>query len=194
MIRCLVVLTVMLAIGGCAVGGTASPAGTDQPAAPTSSTPEPGPGLAPRVVAPRDVRGIPACDLLTPAQQQALDIDPSTERPYMQGTALRCEWRTLDGEGVLTVTAAPEFPVGGLEGLYLVRSTYDLFEPGELNGYPTVRADRNDTGDRDCTLYVGVADDQLAWASVGVPFAPGTACVVARQMASDMLSNLPPLR
>ncbi|GAA1290218.1 hypothetical protein GCM10009609_67560 [Pseudonocardia aurantiaca] len=134
------------------------------------------------------------CDLLTPAQQAELQIDPASQTTDLPGAAPRCQWRTRDQSGVLTATSATDFAVGGLEGLYLVRGTYGVFEPGDLDGFPMVRADRQDTGDRDCTIYVGVAEDQLVWAAAGFPFGDRSACAVARQMASYMISNLPPLR
>jgi hypothetical protein len=189
-------VAVVLAFGlvtGCATGGTGAISGTPS-ASPLPVSEADVPTLAPRVPAPRNARGVAACDLLTPVQEAALDVDPATEQASTQGTAIRCEWRTRDGLGVLAVTSAPDLPVGGLEGLYLVRSTYDVFEPGQLDGFPTVRADRSDSGDDYCTLYVGVADDQLIWAAAGFVASPRSACGAARQMASDMLSNLPPLR
>jgi hypothetical protein len=142
---------------------------------------------------PRDARGIAACDLLTAEQQAALGIDPGSAAPASQGEAARCRWRTLDGAGALGVTSATEFAVGGLEGLYLVRDTYDVFEPAEIDGFPIVHADRGDTGDDACSIYIGVSDDQLVWTSAGFVASPRSACETARQMASNVLSNLPPL-
>ena len=130
--------------------------------------------------------------MLTVAQQEALGIDPQTETSGSQGEADRCEWRTSDGTGALATFSAPDFAVGGLEGLYLVRSTYNVFEPGGLEGFPVVRADRV-ANDSPCTIYIGVSDDQLVWTSAGFVASPRSACETARQMASNVLSNLPPL-
>jgi hypothetical protein len=71
-----------------------------------------------------------------------------------------------------------------------------VFQPGELDGFPVVRAERSDSGDKDCTIYVGIADDQIIWATASFPFddPPRPSCTVARRMASDMIANLPPLR
>jgi hypothetical protein len=122
-----------------------------------------------------------------------MDIDPETRTTDLPGAAPRCQWRTRDQSGVLTATSATDFPVGGLEGLYVVRGTYDIFEPGELGGFPIVRADSG-TGEQDCTIYVGVADDQLVWAAAGFLRGGRPPCEAAREMASYMISNLPPLR
>lgn len=111
----------------------------------------------------------------------------------MQGVAAHCQWRAGNDTSLLTITSGTEFAVGGLEGLYLVRDAFPVFEPGELDGFPTVRADAQ-PGTTFCTLYVGVADDQLIWATVGIAVGPVPACDVAREMASMVLSNLPPLR
>jgi hypothetical protein len=189
-------LVLALALAGCTTtSGTASQSPPGEPLA-TGTAPAPGTStasLAPRVLAPRDARGVAVCDLLTPEQQAAVEIEPATRTTALPGAAPRCQWRTRGHSGVLTVTSATDFPIGGLEGLYLVRGTYDVFEPDDLDGYPIVRADL-EPGDTDCTIYVGVAEDQLVWAAAGFPFGDRSACAVARQMASYMISNLPPLR
>lgn len=185
--RLVPLLVAAIGVSGCAAIGPAS--GTRIPE--TSAV---APTRAPRVAEPRDVRGIPACDLLTPAQLTALEINPNTAEPAAQGSADECFWRLTDGSGSLMVTSAPDFPVGGLEGLYISRPGYDVFEPGELDGFPIVRADRKDNPDTLCTIYVGVADDQLAWTSAAFAFKEHPACATALRMASAMLANLPPLR
>ncbi len=87
---------------------------------------------------PRAMRaGIAACDLLTADQQAALGRRSSNADHRLCRGAARCQWRTRDRHRRRsTVTSATDFPVGGLEGLYLVRGTYDVFEPGELDGLP----------------------------------------------------------
>lgn len=185
----LVLLVAAPMAAGCTLGSSTAVPGTP---APITTAPR----LAPPVPAPRNARGVAACTLLTADQKRAVDADLSTEKPATQGAAARCGWRTAAGDGSLLVTSAPDFPVGGLEGLYLVRQTYDVFQPGELDGFPIVRAERSDTGDKDCTIYVGIADDQLIWATANFPFSnrPKPACTVALRMASNMIANLPPLR
>jgi hypothetical protein len=185
----LVLLAISCALAGCAVEGSPGPSTAVAPL-PASGTQ---PKLAPRVLAPRDARGVAACDLLTDAQKQAAGADITTETPLTQGDATRCRWHTADINGSLLVTSGVDFPVGGLEGLYLVRSTYSVFEPGELDGFPIVRAEPTDTGDEECTLYIGIADDQLIWATAGFSFTDRSACVTARRMGSDMIANLPAL-
>lgn len=147
--------------------------------------------LAPPVADPRDVRGIAACDLLTAAQKQRFDIDPATENRDRPGDFGGCGWDTTDGEGVLGVVGVQTPPVG-LDGLYNVREAYPVFEPGEIDGRPIVRADFVDTDGRDCRIFIGVADDQMIQASASYAFQPGRGCEVAREMATVLIANLPP--
>jgi hypothetical protein len=194
-VRRLVALLVLAATTGCAAGPQAVAAGTPAPA--TSTTDGATPKLAPPVPAPRNARGVAACNLLTTEQKRAVDADLRTEEPIVQGSyTTRCSWRTAAGDGALLVSTAPDFPIGGLEGLYLLRSTYAVFQPDELAGFPIVRAEAVDTGDKDCTIYVGIADDQLIWATANFPFThrPKPSCTIARRMAAGMIANLPPLR
>lgn len=181
-------LIAITTVAGC-TGGPGVVTGTGTPVTAV-------PKIAPPVQAPRNARGVAACNLLTMEQKRAMDADLRTEKPATQGVTTRCGWRTAAGDGSLLVSTAPDFPVGGLEGLYLVRSTFPVFQPGELDGFPVVRAERSDTGDKDCTIYIGIADDQIIWATAGFPFGdrPKPACPVARQMGSYMIANLPPLR
>jgi hypothetical protein len=185
----LALVVVGCTLAGCGAAGTPAPPSDVAPPTTSAVTPK----LAPRVPSPRDARRVAACDLLTDAQKQAAGADLTSETPLTQGAATRCRWHTADGNGSLLVTSGVDFPVGGLEGLYLVRSTYSVFEPGELDGFPIVRAEPTDTGDEECTLYIGIADDQLIWATAGFSFTDRSACVTARRMGSDMIANLPAL-
>lgn len=79
-----------------------------------------------------------------------------------------------------------------LDGIYLVRDDYAVFEPTEVAGHPAVQADL--TTESGCTLYIAIADHQgvatsgnLAGRSVPDP------CGLSRRMAELILSNLPPL-
>jgi hypothetical protein len=189
---------VLLVAAGCGttvaeVPAPVPPAGSaaaDSAAAPY----EVGPGV-PRVARPRDARGIGPCELLTVAQLEAVGIDPATARTSQQNTAYRCSWRSRDKLGVFeadnNAEARPNGYLAGLSGLYAVRETFAIFEPGELDGFPIVHADRNVGSD--CTIYVGVADDQMLWTAAGFVKGPVKRCDLALKLASSMLSNLPPM-
>jgi hypothetical protein len=153
----------------------------------------PGPRLAPPVPAPRDARGIHPCDLLTPDQQARFAIDPATRDTDVPDAGEACSWRRTDGPGGVIVSSATDLPVPGLDGLYLTRRSWKTFEPGIVDGFPTVRVGRGSR--HTCSIYAGPADDQLISASVSVGPVddPRPPCEVARQMVSAILANLPPL-
>lgn len=184
----------VLMIAGCGTTVTGVPASVS-PAGSAAVTYEVGPGV-PRVGDPRDARGIGPCDLLTDAQLDAVGIDPASAKTSQQNTAFRCSWRSRDKLGGFEADnnsdARPNGYIAGLSGLYAVRETFAIFEPGELDGFPIVHADRNVGSD--CTIYVGVADDQMLWTAAGYVKGPQKRCDLALKMASAMVSNLPPMK
>lgn len=189
MIRMLSVLSAILLMVGCTSGNDrpqASP-GAGSPASTYAAV------LAPPVTDPRDARDIAACELLTVEQKQSVGIDPGDDEQIRPGEDRGCIWTTSDGEGVLSAVGVQNPPVG-LDGLYRVRDEYPVFEPGQIAGRPIVRADLVDTDDRDCRIFIGVADDQMIQASAKFAFQPGRGCEVAREMAEAMIANLPPAR
>ncbi|MHA6793556.1 DUF3558 domain-containing protein [Pseudonocardia bannensis] len=179
-----------MAVAGCTVPseGRASPA----PAAAAVSSQEPL-IVAPKVVEPKDARSIAACDLLTPAQLTSLDLLPNTARPDTSGGARTCGWKSAKDANLAGVTIATDLAIGGLEGLYLTRDTFEVFEPGDVGGHPSVRADGNRGGR--CSLYVAVAEDQLLSTDGNLAGRPASdPCAVSRRMAELVLANLPHLR
>jgi hypothetical protein len=186
------------------VGCTSQTAGRPEPApslgsagmAPTAaaSSPSgrPGPRLAPAVRQPLDARGIKVCDVLTPDQLVEVGLLPGTGRASVSGIADVCGWDSTDpgNPGGLQLSTHPESPV--LDGIYLVRDTFAVFEPLEVAGHPAVHADL--TPGSGCVLYVAIADYQ------GIAVGADTAgrpspdpCARSRRMAELILSNLPPM-
>ena len=156
----------------------------------------PFPSGAPRVAAPKDLRDIPACALLTPAQLDAFGFDPRQLRTETQDTTERC---LLTHPRYLysgSVTSAYRWEIGGLDRLYRNRDLPGSdFIPGTLDGYPTVQEDKEDSNF--CAITIGVADDQLLLVSGGIIShleTDRTACNLAREIGSAVLANLPPLR
>ncbi|GEL17722.1 hypothetical protein PA7_15590 [Pseudonocardia asaccharolytica DSM 44247 = NBRC 16224] len=147
---------------------------------------------APRVRNPKDARGIAACDLLTRAQLVDLGLQPDSARPAHSRVSKDCTWETDDGN-VAGVLIATDAITSGLESTYLRRDEFAVFEPGEVAGRPSVRANLNPGPF--CELWVGVADDRLLWVdgNVGVGSLPDP-CERSRRMAEAVLSNLPPLK
>jgi hypothetical protein len=150
----------------------------------------------PRVAEPRDLRGIPACQLLTPTQATGLGLDPATAKPDEFNSIYACDIHARDSSTSASLGSAYRFEVGGLDRLYRNRQLFldgdGIFVPGTLDGFPTVITDANSADD--CVLNVGVADDQVLVIDTGIDPYRSTlhACDLARDIASAVLTNLPP--
>jgi hypothetical protein len=131
------------------------------------------------------------CDLLTVQQVTALGFRPETTEQGTGGRAGTCGWRTDPGNPAgLQINTGTTIPA--LDGLYLGRDTYAVFEPMEIAGHPAVRADLT-SGDV-CTIYVAVADYQGLSTDGNLAGRPlPDPCAPSRRMAELVLSNLPPL-
>jgi hypothetical protein len=146
------------------------------------------------VQSPLDARGIPTCDLLTRSQLLELKLLPDTAKPAGSGDVRTCGWTSsadAANPGGIQVRTDSSIPV--LDGIYIIRDTFAVFEPTEIAGHPAVRGDGSTlTG---CTIYTAISDYQgvstntnLAGRKLADP------CAGARRMAEMILSNLPPLR
>lgn len=193
--RLLAAVVVCVGLGGC-TAGVPSPAGSAASSSvlvsqPTSA-PEPAterPRFAPAVQEPRDARGVDVCNLLTPAQVDELGLERASALPEVSGTARVCSWAYMTGRDSAGLTVATERSIPGLDGIFLQKDGYVLFEPVTLGGHPGFRADQ-DAGD--CTLYIAIADYQLMSVDGSVR---GTSrpdsCAQSRRMGEMVLSNLP---
>ncbi|WP_169383111.1 DUF3558 family protein [Pseudonocardia acidicola] len=166
--------------------GAASPASTAE-----ESVSNPASALAPRVQHPRDARRISGCAALATSQLAELSLDPSSAADISSASTSGCRWQAFDRSFIAAVVVAVDLPVGGLEGVYLGRATFTVFEPDQVDGFPVVRTDRN--GGPDCTLHVGPADDQLVDVLVSEVLNRSIdTCDAASRVASAVLSTLPP--
>lgn len=179
-------------LAGCStqIVGAAVP-GSATSSEPSSQAP---PKLAPPVRVPLDATGITVCDLLTPSQLKELNLDPKSAESKTVGISDNCTWKYTNDPGNVggvQLSTRPTLPA--LDGVYLVRDTFAVFEPLEISGHPAVHADRN--AESGCSIYTAVADYQAIATladSIGRPRAD--ACAPSRRMAEMILSNLPPLR
>lgn len=172
-------------------GPSALPPSSAQAASPTNTTREP-PRFAPSVTDPRDARGIGECDLLTSAQLDELGLVAETARPRVSGAARVCSWAYEGGKNSAGLQIATDRTIPGLDGIYMQRAGFALFEPTTVAGHPGFRADQAE-GDG-CTLYIAIADYQLlAAAGNGLGEPLPDPCAPSRRMAEMILSNLPPL-
>ncbi|HVL83554.1 MAG TPA: DUF3558 domain-containing protein [Pseudonocardia sp.] len=176
------------------------------PAAPPSTQPPAPPAVTPgddavppelRVPEPKDARGIPVCDLLTPGQLTALGLVPETATERRDGPAAECTWAVAaePGDRAAILTRIPT-EVPALVGYYRIRDVYADFEPITVSGHPGFRYSRNPGSG--CVHGIAIADHQYLDTSGSILNPPGEAdpdpCSRTRRMAEMVLSNLPPLR
>lgn len=191
-------LLLVVGLAGCGAGGEraapapAAPSGTvDYPSVEERFTPDIPAEL--RVREPQDARGIAVCDLLTGAQLHELGLDQATTRMEQQQRSTGCSWRHVDGSTRAGINVSTDPIAQKLPDLYRLRNTFARFEITEVDGHPTIRGD--DTDRPGCTLYVGIADEQMM--SVDA-YLDGRElpdpCAPARRMAEMVLANVPPLR
>jgi len=146
-----------------------------------------------RVRDPKDMRGLPFCELLTRPQLVALGLMPETARPEPSGPGVGgCDWRPVgDPDNLAGFTVRVDSAEPALRGVYIERSEEYLFDPTEVAGHPAVAI--RDTAGAGCVLEVGVADDQLLSAGANVVGRPiPDDCDRARRIAEAVLANLPP--
>lgn len=150
------------------------------------------PRLAPPVTDPRPVGNLPACDVLTREQKLALELDLESQR-LIDDDPLGCSIDFADGQGQLSFSV--RLPPIGLESVYLLRPVIEDFEPGEIAGYPVVKAQPAAFAESDqtCILYLGIADEQMIDVRV-IGAESGTGCATARRAAEQVVANLPPPR
>jgi hypothetical protein len=183
------VLTMLAGLTACGLLPTGS---TDT----TGSTRQPLLPETPRVAEPRDLRDIPACQLLTPTQATEFGLDLAGARPDEFQSTYDCDIHAPDSSTSASIVSAYRYEVGGLDRLYRNRELLldgdGIFVPGTLDGFPTVITDANSADD--CVLNVGVADNQVLLIDTGVDPYRSTvhACDLARAVASAVLTNLPP--
>jgi hypothetical protein len=195
----LALLTGLTACGLLPTGSTDTTGTTRQPLLPET----------PRVAAPRDMRGIPVCQLLTPTQITDIGLVPTkTEQSKGANSTEECTvYSELGSYSASVISGFRLGDQGGLDPFYRGRKIFEkndqldlgVFDPGTLDGFPTLVVDHNNT--EFCTLYIGVADDQLLLVRAVAPEKkypslerPQVACDLVHAVASAVLTNLPPLQ
>lgn len=122
-----------------------------------------------------------------------LSLDPDSARSSAQQYGESCRWWHTDRSATAGVGISTD-PVS-FKSPDLYRTAPDYIEPeiGQVAGHPTLRLDAEP--DRECVLYVGVADEQVldVDACLDGRMLPDP-CAPARRMAEMVLSNLPLLQ
>lgn len=182
-------LAVLLA--ACGAGPPGGPFRPPPAPAPAASGPELPEEL--RISNPLDVRGIPPCELLTPAQLREVGLDPSSGTPWVRQPGGGCLWKWQDGSTQAYVGANGDPGAIKLDSVFRNRDLYHNFTAFRISGYPALRVDPDPTGS--CLLQVGAADDHvLEISAYGDSRVVPEPCAMAVRMAEMVLSNLPPLR
>lgn len=177
--RTLTLLAAAMLLAGCAsTTGTSAP--TEVPA------------VAPTVADPKDARGIEPCALLTSAQAVSLGLDPARAEAGATADLVDCIWWAVQPPVISVAVSIDTNPTRrGLTDTYLKRSTFQIFEPLVVDGYPAVRAEVGLSVD--CTIYLGLSDTQDLRVDVGAR-SPADTCGLVKRAISAMLTNIPPQR
>jgi hypothetical protein len=173
-------------LAGCSSTTAGSPVPhSEDSSSPQSTKPE---ELAPRVENPKDLRGVDSCELLNAAQKTELAITTPGETLVTEWGEEECSWQN----SALSVALAPDTRRDGLEEAYRRRTNFDNFAESTVDGYPAVRVNFFTQG---CSVFVGVADDQVLFVDFGRVTGKDPAlrdpCGFAENVAGMVLANLP---
>jgi hypothetical protein len=191
-------LTAVVLLAGCAAPPGGSPASVVPSAVPTSgpsvtATAELVPDRTPPIAEPKDVRAVPACELLTDDQLRAFALLPDTAEPTRRSAFTRgCVWSAEAAGDPVGVEVADALEQAALDALYVLGEDDAVFEEITVGGHPGLRSDFQDDGA--CTFYIAVAEYQAfsVEANAGRRDLPDP-CDLPRRMVEAILSNLPPL-
>ncbi|HEX6341358.1 DUF3558 domain-containing protein [Umezawaea sp.] len=191
--RTLLLLTVIaLAATGCG-DSTAAPAGSG------GDTTQHG---APRVRTPLDSTKAAKkpCTLLSGPQLKTLDMVGVEGVEESTPTGPICSWDDTEGDSgqYVTFTFTTGNGNGGLDRVYELKSTFQLFElQAPLQDYPTLlNAPTDDRRNGVCALVVGITDTQILTTTVKLRTGPKPAprafepCAVAREAADLALTSI----
>ncbi|MBB5072114.1 DUF3558 family protein [Saccharopolyspora gloriosae] len=176
-------LLMLTAISSCAVGGE----GEQQPPQAAPSTENIDPALA--VENPKNLKGVAdACQLLTPEQRTALQVDGAPEQADSLYKEPAC---SMEGD-MLTARIEINSNQGGMTATHERKDNFDNFEPTEVAGYPAALVNFSDSL---CSVIVGVSDTQsvdvyYAMNSGGAP-EMNDGCGYAKKIAAEVVQNIP---
>ncbi|HEY6422767.1 MAG TPA: DUF3558 domain-containing protein [Pseudonocardiaceae bacterium] len=177
----------VIVLAGCGAGKTAAPASV-----PPSTTEEASP--IPPVQNPRDVAVLARrpCELLTSQQatQFGLDLPPSQYDAALGDVG--CKWTSTRDRRTVKIDTFTNNPT--LEIVYYRERLRPYFELTDIAGYPAT-VTRSNPDLPHCDVDVKPAERQsfsLSYDSDALKSDPQQACVVGKQVAAAVLTNLPP--
>lgn len=176
-----------LVAGVLATGLLAAGCGLGEPAAEAESP-------IPRVTEPRDVAVVAGwpCGLLSPEQAARFGLDRPPK--LIQGVLgnMECEWRSSRADVWVYISIFTDKPT--LEEVYERREILPYFELTEIRGYPAI-VSRADATLPVCDIDIKTAERQSVTVSYDATRFNDQlqqGCVVGRQVAAAVLSNVPP--
>lgn len=190
----LLLLVLLIVTAGCSstpVTGSAHPVIGDQ------ETVVPAQGIAPvfgpSVRDPKDIRGVPPCEVLTDLQLRELDLLPESARELADPVTKRCGWSSaIDDTNPAGLEINSDTNLAVLDLMENLRDNFARYEPTEVAGHPAIRAD--DVADNSCALVIAIADHQGVSIEYNLANRPlPDPCDIPRRMGEFILSNLPPL-
>jgi hypothetical protein len=182
-----VVLALAALLAGCSAGGP-QPAATGAAPAPSVSAPR---DPIPPVRDPKNLAGMPPCQLLTAAQlaDNQMDLPAKTKNVL---DAPGCEWDNKAHTREVRIYVDITNDV--LRNVYARRATFPVFEVTQVAGHPAIRTKNNAAGTT-CFFNVAAAERQtfvVGFTSLGDGLEEP--CGPARALAEDVMATLPPLK
>jgi hypothetical protein len=181
-------------VAACETTATGSPTAATTVPDTTGGTPSDPPtsgsaGLAPPVGNPKDLRGVDACELLTPEQLTEFSMTGPGRKNVSEWGEEDCEWVG----SIVAIGLSPNATLGdGLDRAYRNKNNFDNFAESNVDGYPAVRIN---FATQSCGLIAGVSDEQtlnMEFTRVS-PEAPGRGdpCAFAESVMGAAIRNLP---
>jgi uncharacterized protein DUF3558 len=183
--RAPVVLALAALLTSCSTAGMQAPGTTPTPSANASADP------IPQIHDVKNLTGTPPCDLLTPAQLAANQIDVPG-RPKKVVDAPACQWDNSAHTRQITIFVDVGHDV--LHNMYAQRQDYAIFDITQVGGQPAIQTKDNVDG-TSCYFAVATAQRQaftLRFTSLRQGLEEP--CGPARELAEAVLANLPPLK
>ena len=162
--------------------------GTPSPTTAPSSS-DGGANAAPKVSSPKNLKALPACQLLTSAQLADLGATATPKTDTSLWGETKCKWINDD----IAIYLSPDTTQGkGLSITYQNKVGAEVFEPLTIAGYPAVVTGKETI---ECAIGVGTSNTQMFLIDLTVT---GTKranhddpCALAQKVGADVLNNLP---
>jgi Protein of unknown function (DUF3558) len=164
--------------------GDGSPTPSSSPSTPGSSA-----SGAPKVANPKNLKNVPACQLLSSSQLQDLGATAAPKTSKSLWGEDECQWINDD----ISIYLSPDTTQDkGLAIVYANMAGSSSFQQLTVSGYPAVRTEKQDIS---CSISIGTSDTQLFMVDLTVTGVKRAnhddPCALSEKVAADVLSNLP---